>query len=133
LPKKLSVFGADGPKKLVGFKDNSGEDRDNFKLVEHVGSVAIFRVHGVEDVKTNLFGVRPAVKVDVTIVGEDGEGETFKNVLIFNAVPVDQLRDYAGQTLVARVGTYDKKTGGQAPKLIEASAEEQELAEALAA
>ena len=117
----LNVFGSKpaGSEGLVAFADK-GFDGDDFRLIEHVGKAAIIRVHGPEQVNTKN-GLKTAVKADVTVIGNDGNGQKYENVLIFNQVPVQQLSEYAGQTTVARIDTYETKQGNTAPKLDDAT------------
>jgi len=137
---KPKVFGKGGPKKLKKFKDTapSDEDRDNFKLIEHVDEVIILVVKGTEQVKTNKFGVKPAIKADIyQIEGPDDVpnawtvGPLYKNILIFNQTPIDQLEEFAGETTAARIGTYESQSGGDAPRLEELEDDELEAVETL--
>lgn len=112
----VNVFGSApaGSNGLEAFADK-GFDGDDFRLVEHVGKSAIFTVHGPKNVNTRN-GAKDAVQVDVVVLDGD-KGQKFDNVLIFNQVPVDQLRGLSGRTTVAAITTYETKSGGQAPKL----------------
>jgi hypothetical protein len=122
---KPKVFGSKGAKKLKSFKEP--ERDDGFKPIEHVGKIVVLTVKGVEDVKTNRYGIRPAIKADVQIVEDDALSDTIKNVLIFSAAIVGQLEEETGETIVARITTYESQSGGDAPKLEEL--DEDELAE----
>lgn len=126
----VNVFGSK-PAALTPFVD-SGTDGDELHLIEHAGKAAIFKVQGPEEVTTK-FGLRTAVKADVIVFGPDGEPTRFSDVLIFNQVPVGQLKPLAGQTTVAMIETYEKKTGGDAPKLAEPTPEVVALAEKILA
>lgn len=134
---KKKVFGASGPKKLKTFPK---PESDDFKPIEHVGATVILTVHGVEDVKTNRYGVRPLVKVDVRVVAEDGTiGPALKKVGIFSTAIIGQLEDLTGSSIVAVIETYESKSGGDAPRLSDDYVEisdpndDKEIAEALEA
>lgn len=115
----VNVFGS-GPKGLQPFTDK-GFDGDDFRLVEHVGKAAIFKVHGPKEITTNRYGVKTAIQADVVVLDADGEGKEFSNVLIFNAAPVDQLKGLTGQEVVAQIEEYESNAGGKAPRLAEPS------------
>jgi hypothetical protein len=127
------VFGKGGPKKLSKFKDEPRDDFENWKPIEHVGEIVVLYVHGVEDVKTSKFGVRPAIKVDVQVANEDltALSEPLKKILIFNTAIVGQLEELAGTTQAARIGTYESQSGGDAPRLEELEDDELEEVEKL--
>lgn len=116
----VNVFGS-APAGLQSFKD-TGLDGDDFRLLDHVGKAAVFKVQGPEEITTK-FGLKTAIKADVVVVDADGKTESFSNVLIFSSVPVSQLKAYAGQEVVAVVDTYETKQGNTAPKLVEPSPE----------
>lgn len=124
----MNIFGSD-PAALQTFQERE-IGGDDFRLAEHVGSTAIFKVHGPKEVQTANYGVKTAVSVDVVVLNEDGSGKEFSDALIFNAAPVDQLRDYTGQTIVATVATYTAKSGTKAPKLEAPTEAAQALAKA---
>lgn len=120
----VSVFGSQ-PKGLVAFADNGGGG-DDFRLLEHVGKVAVFEVQGPESVTTQ-YGDKTAIRANVTVVG----GGTYTDVLIFNSAPVDQLKGSTGQKVVAAIEEY-KGMGGKgaaAPRLVAPSAEQLKAAE----
>lgn len=123
----LNIFGSQ-PASLSAFKDRE-IGGDDFRLAEHVGKGLIIKVHGPKEVQTANYGVKTAISVDVVVLNADGSGQRFEDALIFNAAPVDQLRGYAGQTIVAEVVTYTAKSGTQAPKLDAPSDATQKLAE----
>lgn len=110
----LNVFGS-APAGLQAFEDK-GFGGDDFRLVEHIGKAGIFKVQGPQDVNTRN-GLKTAIKADVTIFDGEGGSQEFSDVLIFNMAPVDQLKPYAGQEIVALIGEYESKSGGKAPKL----------------
>lgn len=125
----MNIFGNE-PKTLTAFEDKGGDGAD-FRLAEHVGKGLIITVLGTKQVKTQNYGEKTAVNVDVVVL--DAEPVEFKDALIFNAAPVDQLKGYAGQTIVADVVTYTAKSGTQAPKFDAPSEETQKRAEAYSA
>ena len=123
----LSVFSSN-PAGLQPFSDNFGEG-DDFKMVDHIGKIVIVTVKGPEEVETKLYGRKTAIKADIITVEADGP-KKYSDVLIFNAAPVKQLADKAGQTFAAQIVTYKTKQGGQAPKFDAADAEQTKAAEA---
>lgn len=126
----LSVFGND-PAGLSSFVDSGVGDGDDFRMAEHVGASVIVTVHGPKEVTTNKYGLKTAISCDVVVLGEkEGEGTKYENVLIFNAAPVDQMKSSAGQTLAAKIGDYETKQGGRAPKFEEPTDEVIKAAEA---
>lgn len=110
-----SVFGS-APKGLVKFEEASSEDRDDFRLSEHVGKVAQFIVAGPEQVSTGKYGEKTAIRCEVKL-NDGGAIKTYTNVLIFNAAPVSQLKGLTGQAPIAAIVQYESKTGTVAPKL----------------
>ena len=126
MSEPLNVFGSQ-PAGLIPF-DGSQSGGDDFRIAENVGKTLIVKVHGPKEVNTS-YGEKTAISADVVVLGEDGNGEAFSNVLIFNAAPVDQLKGHAGQSIVATVGTYETKQGGDAPRLEAPSPEAVALAE----
>lgn len=117
----LSVFG-ENPAGLKAFKDD-GPSGDEYRLAENVGKSLIITVIGPKEITTKRYGVKTAVMCDLVELQDDGTGKPFKNIAIFNAAPVDQLKPLAGQTIVATIGTYEKKSGGQAPRFEEPTPE----------
>jgi hypothetical protein len=127
----INVFGSSAPAGLVAFKEEEGEPRDDFRLKDYAGKAIIFAVQGPEEVNTTN-GPKVAVRADVTVLSgtaDAPEGKDFRDVLIFNQVPVTQLRPLTGQTIVAVVETYKAKSGTIAPKLAEPAAEVVKVAE----
>lgn len=118
----LSVFG-DSPAGLSAFEDPGVGGGDDFRMAENIGASVIVTVHGPKEVSTANYGVKTAISCDVVVLRDDkGNGDKFENVLIFNAAPVDQMKGSAGQTLAAKIGSYDTKQGGKAPKFEEPDA-----------
>jgi len=100
-----------------------------FRLVDHVGEIVILKVHGVDQFRTKLYGVKPALVVDATLLTEDGQpGERFEQALIFNQTPIDQLEEFAGETTGARIEAYETPSG-QAVRLGELTDDELEIVE----
>lgn len=124
----LSVFGS-APAGLTAFSESAGGG-DDFRLVEHVGEVLIITVHGPKEVATAAYGVKTAISCDVVALAANAEPAVYKDVLIFNAAPVDQLRGSAGQTVVAAVELYETKQKSKAPRLAAPSPEGMKAAEA---
>lgn len=116
---KLSVFG-DSPAGLVPFEDE--EQGERVKLASLAEKTVIFKVRGKKDVKTNKYGVKPAIEADLVVIAAGKAPQEFPNQLIFNAAPVQQLERKAGQTIVAKVELYETDQGGEAPKLVAPSA-----------
>lgn len=110
-----SIFGAQPPG-LRKFKEEPLDGADDFHLRDHIGATVIVTVKGPKTVATKVYGDKTAIACDVVVVTGDAEGTAYRNVLIFNAAPVGQLEPLAGQTVVAKVVTYDTKSGGKAPK-----------------
>lgn len=126
----LSVFG-DKPAGLSAFTDPGVSGGDDFRMAEHVGSAVIVTVHGPKEVNTSRYGLKTAISCDVVVLEDDkGNGTAYKDVLIFNAAPVDQLKGSAGQTLAAVIGSYESKSGTKAPKFEEPTADVVKAAEA---
>ena len=125
----VNIFG-DQPASLSAFKDRE-IGGDDFRLAEHVGKGLVLTVHGPKEVQTANYGVKTAISVDAVVLEKDGSHKEFKDALIFNAAPVDQLKGYAGQTIVAQVETYTAKSGTQAPRLAAPSDDVQKAAEAV--
>lgn len=123
----MNIFG-DNPKTLTSFEDKGGDGGPDFRIAEHVGKGLIISVIGTKEVQTANYGKKTAVNVDVVVL--DDTPLEFKDALIFNAAPVDQLRGYAGQTIVADVVTYTAKSGTKAPKFDAPSEDTQERANA---
>jgi hypothetical protein len=125
----LSVFG-DKPAGLTSFVD-SGVTGDDFRMAEHVGKAVIVSVRGPVEKATANYGVKTAISCDVVVLDDDkGNGTKYEDVLIFNAAPVSQMKDKAGQTIAAVIVSYDTKQGGQAPKFDEPTADVVKAAEA---
>ena len=122
----MNIFGSEA-KTLTAFEDKGGEGSD-FRLAEHVGKGAIISVIGTKQVKTANYGEKTAVNVDVVVLTD--EPQEFKDALIFNAAPVDQLKAYAGQTVVVDIVTYTAKSGTKAPKFEAPSEDTQKRAQA---
>jgi hypothetical protein len=102
-----------------------------FRLLDHVGEISILKVYGIQRVK-NRFGIKPAVEVDVTLLGDDFQpGERFEGALIYNQVPIRQLTKFAGETIAARIETCETRRGGQAPMLSDLSDDELDAVEQL--
>lgn len=123
----LNVFG-DQPASLAAFKDREMSNGDDFRIAEHVGKVVILKVHGPKDVQTANYGVKTAISLDAVVLDDEGKGTEFTDALVFNAAPVDQLKGYAGQTIVAVVDSYTAKSGTKAPRLAAPNEEQQALA-----
>lgn len=111
----MNIFGSE-PATLSAFKDRE-VGGDDFRLAEHVGKGVVLTVHGPKEVTTANYGVKTAISVDAVVLEADGTSKSFQDALIFNAAPVDQLRNYAGQTIVAEIETYTAKSGTKAPRL----------------
>ena len=124
----MNIFG-DQPKTLTAFEDK-GSSGDSFRLAEHVGKGAIVTVIGTKEVNTANYGKKTALNVDVVVL--DDEPAEFKDALIFNAAPLDQMKGYAGQTVVVDIVTYQSKSGTKAPKFEAPSEETQKRANAYA-
>lgn len=122
-----SIFG-DKPAGLTPFTE-SGSTGDDFRIAEHVGKTLILTIHGPVEKSTNLYGVKTAISLDAVVLNADGTGTPYKDSLVFNAAPVDQMKGLAGQTIIATVEAYKSKTGTMAPRL----AAPDEAAQALAA
>lgn len=124
----MNIFG-DKPASLTTFADREQGSGDDFRIAEHVGKGVIVSVHGPKEVQTANYGVKTAISADVVVLNADGTGQEFKDALIFNAAPVDQLKGYAGQSIVAQVTTYTAKSGTQAPKFEAPTPDVQKAAE----
>lgn len=125
-----SIFG-DKPAGMTPFAE-SGSTGDDFRISEHVGKTAIFTIHGPVEKQTNLYGVKTAISLDVVVLNADGSGTPFKDSLVFNAAPVDQMKGLTGQTIIATIESYKSKQGTMAPRLAVPDAAAQALAEAYA-
>jgi hypothetical protein len=110
----LNVFGSN-PAGLTPFNEKQGGG-DDYRLAEHIGANVIIAIAGPKEVTTQRYGVKTAISCDIVDLASDGTGKEYKDVLIFNAAPVDQLKGLAGQTIVATIGSYETKSGGSAPR-----------------
>lgn len=104
------VFGAK-PAGLTPFAETDPEDRDDFRISDHIGRTVIINVVGPTEIETNDYGTKTAIECSVVLLDEDGKGggTVFDDVLIFNSAPVAQLKKLAGQRIVALVDQYETK------------------------
>lgn len=124
----LSVFG-DKPAGLTAFTDSGTGDGDDFRMAEHIGDAVIVTVHGPKEVNTARYGLKTAISCDVVVLDGKGGGTKYEDVLIFNAAPVDQLKNKAGQMIAATIGSYESKSGTVAPRFEEPTPEVVKAAE----
>lgn len=125
----ISVFGSE-PAGITAFSESGPSGGDDFRLAENIGADLLVSVTGPKEVTTS-FGVKTAIQCERIVRLSDSA--VFRDVLIFNAAPVDQLRDKAGQMLVVSVSSYETKQGGKAPRFIPPSAEAVAAAEKVGA
>jgi hypothetical protein len=123
------VFGS--KPKVKPFREPDPEDRDSFVMSENVGASVLVKVHGTEEIETKKYGTKPAARLDVTNLET---GETARDVLIFSAAVVSQVRQYDGGDLfVAEVESYESSYGTTGYKFGEPSKETVKVAEAFLA
>lgn len=109
------------------FKEQDPEDRDTFTISENVGEAVLVKVHGIAEIETKKYGTKPAARLDVTVLSS---GETAKDVLIFSAAVVSQIRQYdEGDLFVAEVEDYESAYGTTGYKFGEPSRAAQQAAE----
>lgn len=125
------VFGSKSA--LVPFSEPSGEDRDNFAMADHVGRHVLVTFGGIEQIKTNQYGIKDAARVDVAIVDGDLAGHVYEDALVFSAAVVGQVKQYdQGVQFVAKIGSYKSKFGTTGYKFEEPDASGVKAAEDLA-
>lgn len=90
----------------------ANNDQPQFKMSDHIGRLVAINPSSVETVDTK-YGLKDAIKADITICDGLSEGLDFADVLIFNAAIVDKLTDDCGkgEITVARVAERVAKNG----------------------
>lgn len=90
-------------------RDESGFDNIDLKSVpqtmEHPydGKTLVLDVKGPEQVQTNAYGVKTAIRADVLVADN---GRKFTDQLLFNKAAVDLLPAYSGQQVTVAISTY---------------------------
>ena len=105
-----NIFGSSSAATAVkAFEESNPADFDDWRIGDHVGAHILITVKAIESVETS-FGVKDAVRHDVVHYDENGKaGLSAEDILTFSAAVVRDLRQYEGQSVFAKVGTYEAK------------------------
>lgn len=109
---------------------------DFFQPKDHLGALLLVKVHSVEDVQTNSYGVRPAARCDIRILDGPGVGSTFPDTLLFNVALVRVCRASLSSTgpgrgtILARLMIGDSKSGRTPLIFQDASQADMQIADA---
>lgn len=113
-------------------RPEQSEVREQFRLSDHLGTTLAITVQSVEEVNTK-YGMKDAIKADVTIVDGILATTDHHDVLLFNAAVVDALRDSVGDEdpIIVRVTSVTGKSGNDYITVSAPTAEAYAAAEAL--
>lgn len=114
-------------------KPAADSNGDKFRLSDHVGTTLAITVQSVEEEVNTKYGLKDAIKADVTIVDGLMAGMDFGDVLLFQAAVVNSLRDFVGddEPVVAKVIETTSKSGNTYLGLAAPSADAWDKAQAL--
>ena len=91
---------------------------DGIKWVDHLGSLLLIDVLGVEaDIKT-VHGLSTAVRANVAVVDGNKEGETYDDTLIFPKILASQTKNNVGSKVLGRLSQGNAKAGQSAPWIL---------------
>lgn len=107
------------------FNDPATGGGDKLPLDELNGSLLLITVHEETDPIDTEYGPTTAVRADVATLDGTLKGEVFADTLIFPRVLKSQLRKFAGQQVLGRLGKGEKKGPKSAPWQLTAATDEE--------
>lgn len=89
---------------------------------DHLGRLLLIEPKDVEKDIQTTFGLKDAVRADITVIDADDAPEEYPDALIFPGVLISQTRSLIGEQVLGRLAQGAAKPGQKPPwKLLEAT------------
>lgn len=101
----------------MGFAEPDSPDQ--FKVADHVGSLALIAVNGHQPEFTTAYGTRAIIRCEIAIIDGPTAGQRYGDAMLFQSKLVPQLRGSIGQTVLGRFAKGKPQPGQNAPLILD--------------